>query len=76
MAESKKNGFEDNFKKLEMLSQQLQENKVPIDELVPRMKEALDAIKVCKEVLRETRSQLKEINKEFEELAPQEESEG
>lgn len=57
--------FEHNFKKLELLSQELQENKVSIDQLVPRMKEALTAIKVCKDVLKETKSQLKQINQEF-----------
>ena len=67
MAASKK-PFEENFKKLETLSQELQENKVSIDELVPRMKDALGAIKVCKDVLKETKSQLTEINKEFADL--------
>lgn len=60
--------FEANFKKLELLSQQLQENKISIDELVPRMKEALSSIKVCKGILKETKSQLKEIHQEFSEL--------
>lgn len=60
--------FEDNFRKLELLSQELQENKVSIDQLVPRMKEALQSIKVCKEVLKETKSQLTQINAEFEDL--------
>jgi exodeoxyribonuclease VII small subunit len=61
-------GFEENYKLLEELSQELQENKVGVDQLVPRMKEALEAIKVCKSVLKETSSQLVEINKEFEDL--------
>ena len=60
--------FETNFKKLEVLSQELQENKISVDQLVPRMKEALSAIKVCKDVLKETKSQLNEISKEFSEL--------
>lgn len=60
--------FEEHFKKLETLSSELQENKVSIDQLVPRMKEALASIKVCKDVLKETRSQLKQISAEFEEL--------
>ena len=64
----KEHGFEENFKKLEVLSQELQENKVSIDQLVPRMKEALQAIKVCKDVLKETKLQLKEINQEFSDL--------
>ncbi len=61
-------GFEENFRKLEALANELQENKISIDQLVPRMKEALSAIKVCKEVLKETRSQLTEINSEFAEV--------
>ncbi len=67
--DKKKEGFEDNFKKLEKLSQELQDNKVSIDELVPKMKDALGAIKICKEVLQETKSQLKEISAEFVELS-------
>ena len=64
-----KKAFESNYKKLEALSQQLQKTEISIDELVPRMKEAVQAIKVCKEVLKETKSQLTEIDKEFAELA-------
>ena len=63
-----KQTFEYNFNKLENLSSELQENRGSIDELVPRMRDALGAIKVCKEVLKETKSQLKEINKEFADL--------
>lgn len=64
--------FEGNFKKLEKLSSELQENKITIDELVPKMKEALGAIKVCKDVLKETKVQLKEISAEFAELSKEE----
>jgi len=64
----KDQAFESNFKKLEKLSSELQDNEVSVDELIPRMKEALSAVKVCKEVLKETNSQLNEINKEFVEL--------
>ena len=63
-----KGGFEENFKKLETLSQELQENKVGIDQLIPRMKDALGSIQVCKEVLQETKAQLNEITKEFAEV--------
>jgi exodeoxyribonuclease VII small subunit len=64
---SNKRSFEENFQKLEKLALELQENKISIDELVPRMKEALEAIKVCKDVLKETRLQLKEMSAEFTE---------
>ena len=69
MAKHESEGFEENFKKLEKLSLELQENKISIDQLVPKMKEALTSIKICKEVLRETKSQLKEVSAEFSELA-------
>ena len=67
-AKAEVESFEDNFLKLERLSEELQENTVSIDELVPRMKEALGAIKVCKKVLANTKSQLKEVEKEFSEV--------
>ncbi|MCB0323971.1 MAG: exodeoxyribonuclease VII small subunit [Bdellovibrionales bacterium] len=60
--------FEEHFRKLETLSQELQANRVSIDQLVPRMKDALGSIKICKSVLKETRSQLEQIAAEFEEL--------
>lgn len=73
-AKSAKN-FEENFRKLEALSEELQENRVSIDDLVPRIKEALSAIKVCKGVLKETKSQLNEISSEFAELSEDNDSE-
>ncbi|MDR2337065.1 MAG: exodeoxyribonuclease VII small subunit [Deltaproteobacteria bacterium] len=60
--------FEANFKKLEQLSKELQEDNISIDELVPRMKEALTSIKICKEVLQETKVKLTEVSNEFKEL--------
>lgn len=68
----KTDNFEENFKKLELLSSELQQNKISIDELIPRMKEALSAIKVCKQVLKETKSQLEQMNAEFGEVASKE----
>lgn len=68
----KTDNFEENFKKLELLSSELQQNKISIDELIPRMKDALSAIKVCKQVLKETKSQLEQMNAEFGEVASKE----
>jgi len=67
--------FENNFKKLEALSQELQDNKVPIDALVPRMKEALEAVKICKDVLKNTKVQLNQLSAEFAELGSEESAE-
>ena len=47
---SPKRPFEEHYKKLETLSKELQENQVSIDELVPRMKEALESFKVCNRI--------------------------
>ena len=58
--------FEENFKILESLAQALQDNKISIDELIPRMKQALEAVKICKDVLKETKHHLKEISSELE----------
>ena len=60
--------FEANFKKLEQLTKELQGDTISIDELVPRMKEALESIKICKEVLQETKVKLAEVSSEFDEL--------
>lgn len=74
-AAKKDASFERNFQMLEQLSRELQENRVSIDELVPRIKDALGAIKACKDVLKQTKSQLAEIGKEFEEIEADFESE-
>ena len=66
---SEAESFEANFRKLEALSQALQENRLSIDELVPRMKEALLSVRVCKKVLADTQVQLTELSQEFEELS-------
>jgi exodeoxyribonuclease VII small subunit len=60
--------FEENYRTLETFSQDLQQDKVSVDQLVPRMKEALGAVKVCKNVLKETQSQLEKISNEFSEI--------
>ena len=75
MATAREKSFQSNFEKLEKLSDRLKDNQISIDELVPQMKEALQSIKVCKEVLKKTELQLEEINSEFEEIAFEEEEE-
>lgn len=77
MAEGKtEKTFEANFRKLEQLAQELQNDRVSVDELVPRIKDALEAIKICKGVLQATKSQLTEIEAEFAELEKATDEEG
>ena len=70
---TKKAGFDENFKILEALSKELQSGSVSIDELIPKMKQATDSIRVCKEVLKKTKIQLEEIEGEFTDLFEEEE---
>ena len=60
--------FERSFALIEQLALELQNNEISIDELVPRMKEALEAIKICKSVLKKTEAQLIELEAEFTQL--------
>lgn len=60
--------FEENFNLLEVLARDLQNGKISVDELVPKMKEATQAMKICKDVLKKTRIQLNEIESELQTL--------
>lgn len=66
--------FEENYKTLERLAEELQENQISVDELVPRVQTALAAFKVCRGVLKETESKLSEITAEFATLAQESKS--
>lgn len=71
MADTKKNesdGFEKNFTTLEKLAEELQDNQISVDELVPRVQSALAAFKICRGILKETESKLTEITAEFSSL--------
>lgn len=63
-----KESFEQHFRLLESFANDLQDNKVSIDSLINRMKDALKSVKICKAVLARTASQLQELKGEFAEL--------
>lgn len=60
--------FEDNYRLLEQLATELQDNKISVDQLVPRVQAALEAFKTCRGILKETESRLTEISAEFTQL--------
>jgi hypothetical protein len=64
MSDQEEPGFEYHFKRLESISLELQGNKITIDKLIPRMKDALKSIEICKGVLKQTKLQLIEIEGE------------
>ena len=72
MASKNSNSFEENFKKIEGLAQELEDNKIGIDQLVPRLQDAFGALKVCKQVLSDTELKLEEIETEFASLNEEE----
>ena len=73
MKKNESETFEQRFKFLEELSKELNDGLVSVDQLVPKMKQASDAIRVCKEVLKNTKLELVEVEREFEELMTDEE---
>lgn len=63
-----KESFEENYKLLEDVSRELRENSISVDQLVPKMEQALKAVKVCKSVLKKSKIKLVEIEKEFNQI--------
>lgn len=61
--------FAESYQVLEKLAEELQDNQISVDELVPRVQAALEAFKVCRTVLQETESKLSEISAEFGQAA-------
>ncbi len=68
MKKNESETFEQRFKFLEELSKELNDGAVSVDQLVPKMKQASEAIRICKDVLKNTKVELIEVEKEFEEL--------
>ena len=68
MKKDSSSSFEEKFKFLEELTKELSEGSISVDHLVPKMKQATEAIKICKEVLKKTKIELVEVEKEFDEL--------
>jgi exonuclease VII small subunit len=61
--------FETNFRKLEELQRDLDNESITIDELVPRAKAGADAAAACFEVLRRSEEALVEIDKVYARIA-------
>ena len=69
----KNESFEENFKKLETFVSELKGDDILLDDLVPKMKEALSSIKVCKDVLKKTEEQLEMVKVELDEIVDSDE---
>ena len=61
--------FEINFKKLETLSKDLDQDKIPVDELIGRVKDGAEAAKACFAIIKETEDGLANFEAVFAALA-------
>jgi exonuclease VII small subunit len=61
--------FETNFKKLDTLSKDLDQDKIPVDELIGRVRDGAEAAKACFAIIKETEDGLANFEAVFAELA-------
>jgi len=60
--------YEKNFEVLEKITESLNKDEVGIDDLIDKTKEALEAAKICMEILKKQKSEFKKLEKEFNSL--------
>jgi exonuclease VII small subunit len=70
--ESKK--YQENFKRLEKISEELSSNDVEIDKLIEKGKIATSAAKECIKILKEEKGKFKTLEEELENLSEEIES--
>ena len=61
-------GYEKNFAVLEKITESLNKDDVPIDDLVNKTKEALSAARACMEILNKQKGEFKKLETEFSQL--------
>jgi len=60
--------YEDNYSVLERITESLNKDEVGIDDLVEKTREALDAARICMEILNRQRGEFKKLESEFSQL--------
>ncbi len=60
--------YEENFTILEKITESLNKDDVAIDDLVDKTKEALNAARVCMEILSKQKGEFKKLETEFSQL--------
>lgn len=71
---NKSKKYEENYAILERITESLNKDEISIDELVEKTREALNAARICMEILKNQKGEFKKLEKEFSELLA--ESEG
>ena len=60
--------YEENFSILEKITESLNKDEVGIDDLVEKTREALNAARVCMEILNKQKGEFKKLEVEFSQL--------
>lgn len=60
--------YEDNYAVLEKITESLNKDEISIDDLVEKTREALDAARVCMEILNRQKGEFKKLETEFSQL--------
>jgi exodeoxyribonuclease VII small subunit len=60
--------YEDNYAVLERITESLNKDEVGIDDLVEKTREALNAARVCMEILNEQKGEFQKLETEFSQL--------
>jgi len=60
--------YEKNFQILEKITESLNKDEIGIDDLIDKTKEALEAARVCMDILKKQKGEFKKLEKEFNTL--------
>lgn len=66
--QSQSRTYEDNYAVLEKITESLNKDEVGIDDLVVKTREALDAARVCMEILNKQKGEFHQLETEFSQL--------
>lgn len=67
MSKAKK-PYEENYQKLEAITESLNREEIGIDDLVEKTKEALEAARICMDILSQQKGEFELLEKEFNQL--------
>ncbi len=63
-----KKPYEENYRRLEEITDSLNRDEIGIDDLVEKTKEALQAARVCMDILNRQKGEFEALEKEFDQL--------
>lgn len=68
MSSSQTQGYESNYAILEKITESLNKDEIGIDDLVEKTREALDAARLCMEILNRQKGEFQKLETEFSQL--------